>query len=58
MKRIAIWLLYAVGTVAIGYLALYAYVVFTGRSFEPGYPIHIFRRPDAPDYSAAGDDFA
>jgi len=58
MKRIAIWIFYAIGAVAIGYLALYAYVAFTGRPFEPGDPIHIFRRPDAPDYSAAGDDFA
>ena len=58
MKRIAIWIFYAVGAVAIGYLALYAYVAFTRRNFVPGDPIHIFRRPDAPDYSAAGDEFA
>ncbi|MEO6780100.1 MAG: hypothetical protein ABI407_03550 [Bradyrhizobium sp.] len=57
MKRIAIWIFYAIGAVAIGYLALYAYVAFTGRNFEPGDPIHIFRKPDAPNYSAAGDDF-
>jgi hypothetical protein len=55
MKRIAIWIFYAIGAVAIGYLALYAYVGFTGRNFEPGDPIHIFRKPDAPNYSATGD---
>ncbi len=49
MKRIAIWLLYAVGTVAIGYLALYAYAAFTGADLRPGDPIHIFRKPDAPN---------
>ena len=51
MKRVAIWAFYAVGALAIGYLALYAYAVFTGRDLQPGDPIHIFRRPDAPDYS-------
>jgi len=53
MKRFAVWLLYAAGTLAIGYLALYAYVAFTGRDLQPGDPIHIFRKPDAPNYSAA-----
>jgi len=51
MKRIAIWAFYGVGAIAIGYLALYAYAVFTGRDLQPGDPIHIFRRPDAPNYS-------
>ncbi|MEP6838347.1 MAG: hypothetical protein ABJA75_09855 [Bradyrhizobium sp.] len=51
MKRIAAWALYGVGALAIGYLALYAYVAFTGREFTPGDPIHIFRKPDAPSYS-------
>jgi hypothetical protein len=51
MKRAAIWAFYAVGALAIGYLALYAYAVFTGRDLQPGDPIHIFRRPDAPEYS-------
>lgn len=51
MKRLAIWGFYAVGALAIAYLALYAYVVFTGREFTPGDPIHIFRKPDAPSYS-------
>jgi hypothetical protein len=57
MKRAATWVFYAVGALAIAYLALYAYVVFTGREFEPGDPIHIFRKPDAPNYSVvrAGD---
>jgi hypothetical protein len=53
MKRFATWILYAVGALAIGYLALYAYVAFTGRDLRPGDPIHIFRKPDAPSYSWA-----
>ena len=51
MKRIAAWAFYAIGTIAILYLALYVYAAFTGRSFEPGDPIHIFRKSDAPNYS-------
>jgi len=51
MKRVATWAFYAIGTLAILYLALYAYAVFKGRSLQPGDPIHIFRNPDAPDYS-------
>ena len=51
MKRLAIWAFYAVGAIAIAYLALYAYAVFTGRDLQPGDPIHIFRKPDAPSYS-------
>lgn len=47
MKRAATWVFYAVGALAIAYLALYAYVTFTGHEFEPGDPIHIFRKPDA-----------
>jgi hypothetical protein len=59
MKSAATWVLYVVGALAIAYLALYAYVAFTGRPFQPGDPIHIFRKPDAPNYSAAiGGDFA
>ena len=45
MKRLATWTLYAVGTLAIVYLALYAYVAFTGHDIRPGDPIHIFRKP-------------
>jgi hypothetical protein len=33
------------------YLALYAYVMVRQKSFTPGQPIHIFRNPDASDYS-------
>jgi hypothetical protein len=55
MRRLAVWTLYAVGAVAIGYLALYAYAAFTGRELQPGDPIHIFRKPDAPNYSATTD---
>jgi hypothetical protein len=51
MKRIGIWALYAVGTLAILYLALYAYAIYRGRDFSPGDPIHIFRNPEAPSYS-------
>jgi hypothetical protein len=59
MKRIAVWGFYAVGALAICYLALYAYAVFKGRQLQPGQPIHIFRKLDAPDYSAASHaDFA
>ena len=51
MKRLAVWVFYGIGALAIGYLALYAYAVFTGRDLQPGDPIHIFRKPDAPSYS-------
>jgi len=51
MRRIAIWVFYGIGALAIGYLALYAYATFTGRGLEPGEPIRIFRKPDAPKYS-------
>lgn len=51
MKRIAVFAFYAIGALAIGYLALYAYVAFSGRALQPGDPIHIFRKPDAPNYS-------
>jgi hypothetical protein len=53
MKRFATWLFYAIGAVAIFYLALYTYAAFTGRDLQPGDPIHIFRKPDAPTYSQA-----
>jgi hypothetical protein len=59
MKRFGVWAFYGIGALAILYLALYAYAAFTGRALQPGDPIHIFRKPDAPDYSAARDgDFA
>jgi hypothetical protein len=48
MKRIGTIALYVVGTLAILYLALYAYAVFTRQEFVPGDPIHIFRNPEAP----------
>ncbi len=51
MKRAAAWLVYLVGALAIGYLALYAYVTFTRPKLVPGEPIQIFRKPDAPNYS-------
>ncbi len=51
MKRVATWAFYIVSTLAILYIALYAYAAFTGRQLQPGVPIHIFRKPDAPSYS-------
>ena len=51
MKRVAVMVFYGIGALAIGYLALYAYAAFTGRDLQPGDPIHIFRKPDAPSYS-------
>src|SRR5258708_3419647 len=51
MKRIGTWAIYIVGTLAIAYLALYAYAMYRGNDFTPGDPIHIFRKPDAPSYS-------
>jgi hypothetical protein len=47
MKRIAVWVLYGIGALAILYLALFAYAAFTERTPDPGDPIHIFRKPDA-----------
>ena len=55
MKRIALWVFYGIGMLAMLYLAFYAYAAFTGRNLQPGDPIHIFRKPDAPDYSAASN---
>jgi hypothetical protein len=55
MKHIALWACYGIGALAVGYLAFYAYAAFTGHDLQPGDPIHIFRRPDAPNYSAATD---
>jgi hypothetical protein len=51
MKRAATLVFYAIGALAIAYLALFVYASLTGQRFQPGDPIHIFRSPDAPDYS-------
>ena len=51
MKRLGIWTVYLIGALSIGYLALYAYAMFTQPKLVPGEPIQIFRRPDAPKYS-------
>jgi hypothetical protein len=51
MKRAAVWAFYAVSVLAILYLALYAYAALRRPDLTPGDPIHIFRKPDAPDYS-------
>jgi hypothetical protein len=53
MKRLAVWVFYGIGALAIGYLALYGYALFARHDLQPGDPIHIFRKPDAPNYSAA-----
>jgi len=50
-RRIGASAFYAVSALAIVYLALYAYAIFSKRDFEPGDPIHIFRNPGAPNYS-------
>ena len=52
MKRLATWVFYGIGAIAIVYLALYAYALFTQPDIKPGDPIRIFRKPDAPSYSA------
>ena len=57
MKRLATWAFYAVGAIAIGYLALYAYAMFTGRDLQPGDPVRIFRKPDAPSYSVVSTSY-
>jgi len=51
MQRIAAWIFYGIGALAVLYLALYAYAAFMGRDPRPGDPIHIFRKPDAPKFS-------
>jgi hypothetical protein len=51
LTRIGTWAVYVIGTLAIIYLALFAYAVFTRQEFVPGDPIHIFRNPEAPNYS-------
>ena len=51
LKRVGTWLVYLVGALAIGYLALYGYAMFTRPHLVPGEPIQIFRKPDAPSYS-------
>jgi hypothetical protein len=53
MRRAAEWALYVIGAMAIGYLALYLYAALTRPNFQPGDPIQIFRKPDAPNYSAS-----
>jgi len=51
MKRAALWLIYLVGAISIAYLALYAYAVWRNDRLQPGDPIKIFRKGDAPSYS-------
>ena len=51
MKRAGVWLVYLIGALSIGYLALYAYAMVMNKSLEPGDPIKIFRKQDAPSYS-------
>jgi hypothetical protein len=58
MKRIGIGIIYVIGAISIGYLALFAYATFTRRDFTPGDPIQIFRKPDAPSYSQGASQLA
>jgi hypothetical protein len=51
MKRFAILAFYGIGALAICYLLLFAYAAYTRHDLRPGDPIHIFRKPDAPNYS-------
>ena len=51
LKRVGTWLVYLVGGLAIGYLALYGYAMLTRPHLVPGEPIQIFQKPDAPKYS-------
>lgn len=51
MKSVGTWIVYVVGAISLGYLALYAYATFTRPHLTPGEPIQIFRKPNAPNYS-------
>ena len=51
IKRVGVWLIWIVGALSIGYLALYAYAMVTNKGLEPGDPIKIFKKQDAPSYS-------
>ncbi len=51
MKRVAIWAVYIIGTIAVIYLALYAYRVLTAPRLKLGPPIEIYRDEDAPKFS-------
>ena len=55
MKRAMEWALYVIGLLAVSYLALYLYAALTQPNFVPGDPIRIFRKPDAPNYSAGSE---
>ncbi|WP_211912046.1 hypothetical protein [Tardiphaga alba] len=51
MKRVGVWLVYIVGALSIGYLALFAWHMWGKPDLTPGDPIKIFRKQDAPSYS-------
>ena len=51
MRRIAIWILWVLGALAVCYVALTLYARFTAPRLTPGDPIEIYRDPDAPNYS-------
>ena len=53
MKRAGVIAIYIVGAISIGYLALYAWTMFTRPQIEPGAPIRIFEKDDAPRHSSA-----
>lgn len=48
MKRVLVWLSYAVGAISVIYLALFAYATLVRPEAEPNKPIHIYEREDAP----------
>ncbi len=51
LKRVATWTIYIVGAASVVYLALFAYATWRGAPLQPGDPIKIFRKDDAPSYS-------
>jgi hypothetical protein len=56
MKRAVEWAIYVVGALGVIYIALYLYAMFARPDIQPGDPIRIFRKPDAPSYSALDQD--
>ncbi|MBN9013918.1 MAG: hypothetical protein J0H25_12985 [Rhizobiales bacterium] len=53
MKRIFVWLFYAIGALSVAYLLAYVYIALTAPRITPGDPIEIYRDQDAPSYSMA-----
>ena len=51
MKRVVTIAIYIVGAMSVGYLALYAWTMFTRPQLVPGEPIRIFEKEGAPRHS-------